>query len=186
MSSAPKHQPRREGDTYYTPDDVAARCVRAIPGGVRGLRVWEPHAGGGAFARALVSAGAAWVLATDVDPEAVGRRCGTAGERPVGDFLTSDLATQVDWIVGNPPFTDAEAHVRHALALAPGVAFCLRFAFLESKKRAAFWREHPPAAVFVLSERPSFTGGGTDSAAYGFFVWHRHHIGPPVLGWVGE
>ena len=39
------------------------------------------------------------------------------------------------------------------------------------RKRAPFWREHPAAEVRVFSERPSFTGGKTDSCAYGLFVW---------------
>lgn len=87
-----------------------------------------------------------------------------------------------DWIVGNPPFTGAEAHVRMALREASvGVAFLLRLAFLESAARIPFWREHPAADVHVLSRRPSFTGSGTDSAAYGWFVWRRGYAGPTVL-----
>jgi hypothetical protein len=38
--------------------------------------------------------------------------------------------------------------------------------------------------VHVLSRRPSFTGGGTDSAAYGWFVWRKGYVGSPRLGWL--
>ena len=36
--------------------------------------------------------------------------------------------------------------------------------------------------VWVLAERPSFTGGSTDSAAYGWFWWDLEHQGPTELG----
>jgi hypothetical protein len=55
------------------------------------------------------------------------------------------------------------------------VAFLLRLGFLESSKRLEFWRRWPCRKVFVLAERPSFTGGGTDSAAYALFWWDKVH-----------
>jgi hypothetical protein len=174
MSSTPKGE-RRPLDAYYTPDDVAARCVAVIPGGVRGLLVWEPSVGGGAFLRALEANGAQ-VWTSDINPE--------IGARVTGDALAIHPPPETAWTIGNPPFSDAEAHVRHALSRTPGVAFLLRLAFLESIKRRPLWQAHPPAAVYVLSERPSFTGGATDSAAYGFFIWHRAHVGAPILGWL--
>ena len=67
--------------------------------------------------------------------------------------------------------------------LGDGCAFLLRLAFLESVKRRPFWEQHPPAAVYVFTRRPSFTGGRTDSAAYGWFIWCAHY-GPPVLRWL--
>jgi hypothetical protein len=166
--------PSRPGalDRFYTPDDCAAACVATL-GDLRGQRVWEPHAGGGGFVRALLNAGAV-VTASDLDPEAAGLnlRCTTF----VGDFLAypADDGNEPAWVVGNPPYNDAEAHVRHAIAHASiGVGMLLRLAFLETEKRRAFWREHPATEVHVLVNRPSFTGGGNDSAAYGWFVWRR-------------
>lgn len=49
----------------------------------------------------------------------------------------------------------------------------LRLAFLESKKRCDFWQKHPVSKLYVLSERPSFTGAGTDATAYAWFVWNK-------------
>ena len=34
-----------------------------------------------------------------------------------------------------------------------------------------FWKAYPVNKLYVLSKRPSFTGKGTDSAAYAWFVW---------------
>lgn len=32
--------------------------------------------------------------------------------------------------------------------------------------------------------RPSFTGGGTDNCAYGWFIWHKQAKGPTTLGFM--
>ena len=37
------------------------------------------------------------------------------------------------------------------------------------------WKDHPPRMVWALSPRPSFTGGKTDKAQYGWFWWSRDH-----------
>ncbi|MEL6348943.1 MAG: hypothetical protein AAFV53_37915, partial [Myxococcota bacterium] len=57
--------------------------------------------------------------------------------------------------------------------------------FVESKRRIPFWAEHPARHIWMLAERPSFTGGGTDSAAYAAIWWDREHDGPTTCqpGW---
>ena len=55
-------QPKRDGQLDA--------CVGTL-GNLRGLSVLEPHAGGGAFVRALQVAGAI-VSASDIDPNALG------------------------------------------------------------------------------------------------------------------
>lgn len=77
-----------------------------------------------------------------------------------------------DGAIGNPPFSIAEAIIRHALSLARWTAMLLRVGFLGSEDRLDFWRG--PAAdpwVRVIPDRPSFDGIGTDSATYAWFVW---------------
>ena len=172
-------------DAYYTPDDVAARCVAVLPSWPR--RIVEPSAGGGAFVRGIRARWrTAQITGCDVNPDALGlRECNAAAVCDFVDFRPGDI--DPDAVVGNPPYSDAEAHIRHALRVVRPdgvVAFLLRLAMLESQKRAAFWTAHPPRKVWVLSARPSFTGGGTDSAAYGWFVWERGFAGPPALGWL--
>jgi len=168
---------RRASDAYYTPDDLADVLVGLLPIESED-DVLEPHCGGGSFVRALLRR-TRYVGAFDVDPAAAGLAA-TVSE--VCDFLTATLAQQAQWIVGNPPFGDAEAHVRHAIDLsARHVAFLLRLAFLESSERVAFWADHPCRKVWVLSQRPSFTGGQTDSCAYGFFWWDSAHTGATSL-----
>ena len=163
-------------DRYYTPDEVAGKLVRELP--ISG-RVLEPHVGGGAFLRAMPSG--VEVTAGDIDPLAPGLT--NASRCYVGDFEAH--RGSYDWVIGNPPYRHAEAHVRHALTLAPDVAFLLRLAFLESRRRRPFWDEHPPYHVWILSRRPSFTGGATDNSAYAWFWWSTRAPGSlPTMSWL--
>jgi hypothetical protein len=183
---------RRPLDQYFTPEPLAVACVHWLTrdGFYRGGTVLEPSSGRGAFVRAAKVAGGAPLITTvDIDPAMEDcRPLDVAGDHHVADFLDGRFGVH-DLVIGNPPFSGAEAHVRHALAHRSewgSVAFLLRLAFLESSARAPFWREHPASKVYVLSQRPSFTEGGTDSAAYGFFVWQRGWAGPSqieVMSW---
>lgn len=192
MSAAGRGGVRRENDAYYTADDVAEKCVKTLDpphAAPKGSWVLEPHAGGGAFVRAAYWAGAHKVTTIDIVP----------GWDITADWLTvtrEQLGEQLgepprgcpgpDVILGNPPYRNAEAHVRHAMAIVrPGgtVAFLLRLGFLEGQKRRAFWDEFPPRMVYALSARPSFTAGGTDASAYGWFVWGGGRAWPR-LGWL--
>lgn len=186
MSAAIARASRIPLDAYYTPDDVARACVATLD--LRGVnRVLEPSVGGGAWVMAVAQAApSADIIGMDLNPEAAGLDACTVQMRGK-DFLA--FSGRYDLVIGNPPFSDAQAHVEHALELGHTVAFLLRLAFLEGAKRRAFWAEHPAARVGVLTSRPSFTGGGTDSAAYGFFVWHRGFVGSTTLhhiDWRGE
>lgn len=197
---------RRALDAYYTPDALADAIVDSLPSRCGPGTGWmilgpgpgagwilEPHVGGGAFARAVAGR---WpgslVCGLDIDPSAAGAK--DCARFEAGDFLAPSLPidpnNRPSLIIGNPPFDRAEAHIRQALeVVAPGgtVVFLLRLAMLESKQRIALWREHPPSHIDVLSERPSFTGGGTDSAAYGVFRWSPEpepEPKPTTLGWL--
>ena len=173
MSSTNRGSERRTGDAYYTPDALARVLVGLLPIAA-GDTVLEPSVGGGAFVRSLSDVHSVGI---DIDPNAAG--FSACNEAHVADF--AGCPRRANWIVGNPPFQAAEAHVRHALDLAPNVAMLLRLAFLETAGRLPFWRSFPAHRVWVLAERPSFTGGATDSCAYGWFWWRRPHAGPTVL-----
>jgi hypothetical protein len=178
---------RRNGDTYYTPDPLACALVDRLPiAPEQYVSILEPHAGSGAFCRAIVDRFPLLDLeARDVDPLAPALAPGQTWRVGACDFLSSEWVARPDWIVGNPPYSNAEEHVRKALETSTvGVAFLLRQGFLSSQKRRALWEEWPPRSVHVLSERPSFTGGGTDSSDYAWIVWDRRVFGPPSLHWV--
>lgn len=191
---------RVKNDAYFTPPALASAAVGWLE---RDGYLWprihalEPSAGRGSWINAMARLQPTTMHALDIDPartlELEALRC-----RPMlGDFETFDFdecgepLDRYEAIIGNPPYNRAEAHVRRALALRDRfgvVAFLLRLAFLESQERVPFWREHPASKIYVLSERPSFSGGSTDNAAYGVFVWCTWHRGPSqveVAQWKG-
>jgi len=142
--------------------------------------IWECACGDGAMARELKRAGHA-VFATDL----YARGHGDAGI----DFLRS--RRRADNIVTNPPYNCAEAFVAHGLTLARRkVALLLRLAFLEGANRAnTIFLKHPPARVWVFSERITFYMKGADRAgggttAYAWFVWDKAAAGPTELHWL--
>lgn len=205
MSLARAVEKRRVDDAYFTPDACATHCVgllepwsHVISGNStdeRNGRVLEPSCGDGAFVRALFRAApGAQHFAIDINDHA-------EAVRPFATFLWADylacpivspMVPSFDIIAGNPPYQHAEEFVRRSLQLVREggvVGMLLRVAFLESAKRLSFWREHPAAEVVVLAERPSFTQGGTDSAAYAFFIWRAGYTGNTrlrVTSWKGH
>lgn len=186
MSATNRGATRRDGDAYYTPDALAEALVAMLPINRRDLCV-EPHVGGGAFARALHRRGAS-VIGVDIDPDASGFEWCAETHRAC-DWLSFPKDTgPIDWVIGNPPFRNFGAHADKALSLEPslGVAFLLRLAVLESAKRADWWRTRMPSYLYPIAKRPSFTGGSTDSCAYGWFVWRlplMHSTLCPPIRW---
>lgn len=184
MSSTNRGSKRSEADFYETPAwcvewllkewQPEYRCVGDVP------RILEPCAGRGAIIRAYQDAGLRGVkwTANENDQEraeAVLRSGLTAKHLCfTSDFLTwpRDFvpSTRFDYILTNPPFSLAEEFVRKSLGLADVVIMLLRLNFLGSQKRAPFLRSNMPD-VYILSKRPSFTGKGTDSTEYAWFVW---------------
>jgi len=89
----------------------------------------------------------------------------------IGDFLAILPGTFRELegalaVVTNPPYSLAEEFARGARVLCPRaeLLFLLRIAFLASAQRLALWRDIGAPDVYVLPNRPSFTGNGTDSA----------------------
>ena len=170
-------RPKRDGelDQYFTRDDVARACVKMLP--IQpGESVLEPHAGGGAFLRALVATGAD-LYAYDRDLSPSDRWGVQVSGMWEGDFLSvePDPGGYVfDWIVGNPPYNEAEAHIRKALQLAPNVAFLLRAGLMTPLKREGLRREFPVDEFHLLAPRPPF--GDTmsvDGTEYALHVWRQ-------------
>lgn len=103
------------------------------------------------------------------------------------DTVTPDL------IIANPPFSLALEFLKEALSIrervdanvqemgGPTVAFLLRLNFMGSQGRYGFWDGVERPKIRVLSQRPSFTDGGTDMTDYAWFIWTDRDI--PALEW---
>lgn len=181
MSSTGRGAERRAGDQYNTPDDLAEWIVKRFGTTKTGgaiETVLDPGSGGGAFTRAFGKIlPAALRVAVEIDTSLAGdERIDTIYLQQ--DYLDEELpiadGKSFDLIVGNPPYSNAMEFIERSLELlkADGrLVFLLRLSYLESKQRFKWWQNHMPSSVTVLSERPSFVGGATDSTAYAIFVW---------------
>ena len=179
-------QTRRRRDDYPTPGWCTTALLHAFDeqeemGWTNHVRtataILDPFAGAGALLEAVRAAGSEVPLAAwDIDHSNSAPLRALAGPRTwIGDTFTRTDIDVGTVVLTNPPYSSAEPAVRLFVEGQESAcaAFLLRLAFLESKKRSAWLMAHPPARVMVLSKRPSFTNGGTDSAAYAWFVWER-------------
>lgn len=88
------------------------------------------------------------------------------------DYLDTPFE-DIDLVFTNPPFSIADKFIEKALSESPSVVMLLRLNYLGSQKRFEFWKKHPVTGLIVLSKRPSFTGTGTDSTEYAWFIWDK-------------
>ena len=167
---------RVANDWYVEPRWAIDALLDAEP--VSGLS-WDPSCGGGNIPEAMKARGLECV-ASDIAPRGYG---------DVFDFLTS--GERADNIITNPPYGVIEQYAQHALAATTHkVALLARLAFLEGRKRQAFFRSTPLARVWVSSRRMSMPPGGSGieakggAIAYAWFVWEHGYTGKPVLGWI--
>ncbi|MFM5010820.1 DNA methyltransferase [Aeromonas veronii] len=91
------------------------------------------------------------------------------------DYLNNDLDLSADVIITNPPYLLLEEFIKTAIDrdLKPRgtVAMLLRLNALGGHIRYEFWSLYPPTHTLTLTPRPTFTGGGTDSSEYAWFIW---------------
>lgn len=182
MSATNRGAIRAERDYYRTPNWAAHACVDALGYTVDAKTTFmDPCAGDGVFGDAVLALSPeSFLVEIDIEP------LGHSVQRD--DFLVGDSARwgQIDWVIGNPPYSHAEVFLRRAWEFADeGVAFLLRLGFLAGQGRAKnlYPRVGVPD-VYVLPKRPSFTPDGkTDAADYAWFVWPKRRpvIDPPRL-----
>lgn len=113
---------------------------------------------------------------------------------PETDFLKKKTDGDFDFVIGNPPYRQAEEFIRMGLEILKNrgyLIYLLRLAFLEGQKRAkGLYKEFPLWTIYVLPRRPSFyTRLGkktTDATAYGAFVWRKNDkkVFGPSMEWL--
>jgi hypothetical protein len=142
--------------------------------------IWECACGDGRMAEVLKTTGCD-VYSSDLYDHGYGDTgC---------NFLTSTRVS--DNIITNPPFNSAESFITIALGQArKKFALLLRLAFLEGANRCrTIFHKHPPARVWVFSERITFypkgaIRAGSGPTAYAWYVWDKTHSGPCELKWL--
>lgn len=179
MSATNRGAKRVEADFYATPLNVIENFLshHQLREGV----ILEPSAGNGNFVNVIRNNGYNdLIVANELRVEELDNLQQSGANIITNfDYLSDDFDIpnvhneEVKTVIGNPPFSLAKEFLETTFKRFPNaeVIMLLRLAFLESKKRNSFWQEYPVNKLYVLSERPSFTGHGTDATAYAFFVW---------------
>jgi len=164
-------------DVYDTPEDAVLPILNEIAMWRHGSNLKRLHMKETAILEPCAGSGAILSLLRDRNHAAIGWDIAPQAEGVCAvDFLAIDLPPCFDLIITNPPFSKAQEIIDKArsLLLPDGMAvMLLRLAYLESQTRAEWWKAWMPERIYVLSKRPSFTGKGTDSAAYAWFVWRN-------------
>jgi hypothetical protein len=172
MSSTHRGAERRPADFYETSSWCVRRLLEALPlpGGI-----WfEPCAGDGAIIKAVneVRDDVTW-HAHELREECVPALASIKRVEHVeiGDLLTRPVATMpmASVCISNYPFGVSKEILEHLLHGDFEHLITLQRVNWCAGPRAALFRELKPS-LYVLPDRPSFTGGSTDSIEYGF--WH--------------
>jgi|GEM_PF-1123337 len=158
-------------DKFYTPNDVAARCVSRLMG-VIGMRpddlYIEPSAGAGAFCAHLP---AERLIALDVAPEAPGIE--------TQDFLRFQFPEHDARLIliGNPPFGHngalARQFLRKAMERADIVAFILPGSYAKRSMQRGINRFFHLAFEEVLADQAFETPAGEHKVRTVYQIWVR-------------
>lgn len=175
---------RHPDDAYLTPQPLANAIALALARYIPAPQsILEPSAGEGAFVNA---AQLAWprarIQAVEPRYEAGSRLTVPTYHGVLEEYCHRTPESIFDLALGNPPYIRAEAHVALCRAQARTVAFLLRMSFLGSRRRAStLWSKPGLMYLMPLAQRPSFTGGGTDTSEYAVFIWERGFDGRPTV-----
>jgi hypothetical protein len=167
-------------DAYMTDprSTKALIAIEQIP-----QRLWEPCCGDGTGMVTPLREAGYHIECSDV--EDYGFPCTFPGL-----ILDGQHPPGIEGIVTNPPYRLALDFIEAALAIVPYHAWLLRTNFLESMGRLPFFRDHPPARVWISSRRLpmmhryGWTGPtAASNTAFAWFVWDAASEQKGKLGW---
>ena len=163
-------------DFYATPEDVTRALIREYPK-IAKMAVWEPCAGNGMMAGALVAGGVTRILCTDIIQRQPVVPLPVHLSAPVDVFTVTTLPAGVDAVITNPPFMLAPKMIEHILCLDGGppqfLALVLKATFWHAARRYPLFQKHPPTAIHPLLWRPDFQNLGAPTMEVMWCVWDR-------------
>lgn len=154
---------RNKTDFYATPVECTIALLSFLESKNHispGCMIWEPACGSNAMTRVMLDRGYA-VLSTDLYPHVDGLPC--------VDFLTAEMPC--NWIITNPPFSQATEFIRHALELGKPCAMLLKSQFWHTRSRLQLFRDNPPSYVLPLTWRPDFLHGAKSGSPTMEVLW---------------
>lgn len=176
-------------DAFPTPEEAIGVVLDRV--GVPGPVVVEPCAGDGRILKAICSRYPTYEgIAVEIDERWIPGLRQVEGVREVyhEDFLQWRPSRAVHCYITNPPFSQAQAIVDHALTLSEGripVIMLLRLGFLAGQQRRRWWETHPPSQLVILSKRPRFVANakGVVASDYSDYAWMCWNVNGPAFQW---
>ena len=158
---------RDSRDFYPTPEWATLALLREFP--LLHQPTLDPCAGVGSLLEPMRLVGYRPPRGIELDQRLVDEAERRGNDVRQGDGLGISWAGE--HIIMNPPYNDAQRWIHKGLNEAASVCALLRLGFLASKRRSGMLKENPPHGLGILSKRPSFRWGKTDSSEYAWFIW---------------
>lgn len=172
MSATNRGGTRRENDVYLTCDWAIKRFLEAYTLTLN-ARVLDPCAAGGELLSVVKALRPdVQAMGVEIRPECIEDLRKVTGYSVTSDFLNGNTITHeagVDYVLTNFPFSLAEEFLTKSMEIAPVVITLQRINWLRGNGREHMFRTLRPG-LFVLPDRPSFDGRGTDASEYAWFV----------------
>lgn len=123
-------------------------------------KIWECASGEGHMVEAIRESGYE-VIGTDIN-EGI-------------DYLEADTPDGIDFIITNPPFSQAKEFIKKSLERGIPFAFLLKSQFWHAKNRYSLFYAYPPTYILPLTWRPDFLfktrGNGSPLMDVMWCVW---------------
>ena len=174
ISATNRGSTRAVADFYATPEKTVHNFLDNY--NLKDGNILEPTAGNGNIVKVIKERESnKHITSVEIREEEYNNLSKYSNEVITTDFLNWQPTNTYKTIISNPPYSIAQEIIEKCFEIAnkdTEIIMLLRTAFLESKKRYSFWQKHPLNKLYVLSQRPSFTGKGTDATSYAWFIWN--------------
>lgn len=177
-----------DGNFFPTPYEATRAILRILttPGAgplhwpdLEEWEWWEPACGEGHICRVLAERTPGRIFATDLADRGFGV--------PGVNFLESGWPNGANpartVIFTNPPYDRwvCAAFIRHAIETLKAARVCmlLKATYWHADERQALFAECPPAAIYPLTWRLDFTGGGSPALETAWMVWDADALASP-------
>jgi hypothetical protein len=162
LANYSKENKRVTADFYPTPHEVTRALLQKLKLD-QSIKIWEPACGEGHMAEEIKLFGHS-VESTDLFDRGY-------GEYGV-DFTKQINNRGCQWMITNPPFSEAESFIKTAASMSlDGFALLVKSQYWHAKKRIPLFKKYRPSMILSLTWRPDFMFGERGGAPTMECLW---------------